>query len=168
MSEVAELWLDDGYEEMDLMTDDGHQALIHTIRVDNIEYGVLYVPIDAGFFAEQGMIERELGKALPLNCYELKFALRRDFDGGAPDFTSPEDWDDLSSLSYGQSMALGRGIFQSTWMLRSHRDVRGLVMVALVDRPKLAAYYGRLLKKYQGQLGFGVHTVLEGKGYALV
>jgi hypothetical protein len=47
---VAELWLDDGYEEMDLMTPDGHQALIHTIAVDQIEYGILYVPPHGRFF----------------------------------------------------------------------------------------------------------------------
>ena len=164
---MAELWLDHGYEEMDLMTQDGHQALIHTIRVDQIEYGILYVPINAGFFAEQELVEREIGRALPLNCYELKFALRRDFDGGLPSYTQPKDWPDLSLLTFRQSMALAQGIFQSSWMLRRNKDVRGLVMVALEERPKLAAYYGCLLRKYQGQLGFNVYQVLEGKGYVL-
>jgi hypothetical protein len=113
------------------------------------------------------MVERELGRALPQNCYELKFALRRDFDGGLPAYTQPRDWADLSMLTFRQSMALGHGIFQSSWMLRRHKDVRGLVMVALEERPKLAAYYGCLLRKYRGQLGFDVHNVLEGKGYVL-
>jgi hypothetical protein len=165
---VADLWLDDGYEEVDLMTEGGDVGLIHDIRVDHIEYGVFYIPIQAGFFAEQEMIERDLCRKLPPNTYEVKFALRRDFEEGVPSYTQPADWEDLSTLTYRQSMALGRGIFQSTWMLRAHRDVRGFVLVSLVDRPKLSAYYGRLLNKYRDQVGFGVHSVLGGKGYVLV
>lgn len=164
---MAKLWLDDGYEELDLMHPDGHVGLLHALSVDQIEYGALYIPLEAGFFAHQGKVEIELRRRLPPNCYELKFALLRDFEAGIPEYTIPEQWDDLGQLSYRQAMALGNGLFQSSWMLRRNVRVQGFVAVALEERRKLASYYGCLLKRYQGQLGFDVHPVLEGTGYAI-
>ncbi|WP_409487941.1 hypothetical protein ACK1U3_18535 [Pseudomonas promysalinigenes] len=162
---MAELWLDDGYEEIDLMN--GHAGLLHALRVDNIEYGALYIPLDAGYFAHQGQVEIQLRRKLPPNCYELKFALMRDFEAGIPEYTVPEQWDDLGQLSFRQAMTLGNGLFQSSWMLRRHVRVQGFVAVALEERQQLGSYYRRLLKRYQGQLGFDVHPVLDGAGYAI-
>lgn len=164
---MAVLALDDSFEEISLFREDGLNAFLHTVSVDQYEYGVFYVPISAGFFAQQGMVEQELGRRLPQETFEIKFALKRDFDAGYPEFTLPEDWSDLGSLDYSQMMALGQGIFQSTWMFRGLRHVKGFVAVALEDRPRLAAYYGRLLRKYQGQLHFDVHLVQGGSGYAI-
>lgn len=164
---MAELWLDDAFEEVEIPGFDEGVGILHTIRVDHIEYGVWYLPLSAGCLAHQEMIEMQLGRKLPANSYEVKFALKRDFDSGAPDYTTPETWQDLGCLNYQQMMALGQGIFRSSWMLRSQRDVRGFVAVALEDRPKLGAYYARLLRKYREQIGYSIYPVLEGSGYAI-
>ncbi len=165
---MAEVRLLDEYEEVPLLIDEGQLAILHTFHVDKFEYGVWYLPLSAGLFAQQDRVERELGRSFPQDCYEIKFALRRDFDAGAPDYTTPSSWPDLGSLSYNQAMGVGYGLLQSQWLLRRTRNVRGFVAVALEDRPKLGSYYGRLLKKYEAQLGYNVHPVLEGSGYAIL
>lgn len=164
---MAEVRLLDEYEEIPLLIDEGEHAILHTFHVDHYEYGVWYLPLSAGLFAQQDQVERELGRRLPEDCYEIKFALRRDFDAGAPDYTTPKSWSDLGSLSYKQAMGVGKGLMKSHWLLRRTRNVRGFVAVALEDRPKLRSYYGRMLKKYEPQLGYNVHPVLEGSGYAI-
>jgi hypothetical protein len=164
---VTTIYLHEDYEEIVLIEGLNHHAILHTLQVDNIEYGIFYVPVDAGFFGHIGLFQAELGQPLPPHCYELKFALKRDFDEGLPAYTQPSDWPDLEALTVAQMRGLGQGLFQSTWMLRRNKEVHGIVAVALDDRPKLGAYYRRLLQKYDGQLGFKVHTVLEGSGYAI-
>ncbi|UVK83805.1 hypothetical protein LOY46_03585 [Pseudomonas sichuanensis] len=163
---MAVVRLQNEFEVVQLL-DEQHNAILHTFHVDHYVYGVWYIPLSAGFFAHQNMVEMELGRGLPEGCYEIKFALRRDFDDGAPDYTLPKSWPDLGTLSFKQAMGVGEGLLQSQWLLRRTRDVRGFVAVALEDRPKLGPYYGRMLRKYQPQLGYNVHPVLEGSGYAI-
>lgn len=162
---MAILQLDDEFDEVPLF--DEKTGILHTIRVDQYEYGVLYIPLSAGFFAHKEQFEDQLRRKLPLNCYEVKFALKRDFDGGVPGYTTPGTHADLGCLNYKQLMALGDGIFQSSWMLRRHRDVRGFVAIALEERPKLGPYYGRLFRTYRERLGYSIYPVLEGSGYAI-
>jgi len=162
---MATLQLDEDFEEIPLLDDTC--GILHTIRVDQFEYGIWYIPLSAGFLAHKEQIEDQLGRKLPANCYEVKFALKRDFDGGVPGYTTPGTHPDLGCLNYRQMMALGDGIFRSSWMLRRHRDVRGFVAVALEERPKLGPYYGRLLRTYREQLGYSIYPVLEGSGYAI-
>jgi hypothetical protein len=162
---MATLHLDDVFEEIPLLDDSC--GILHTIRVDQFEYGIWYIPLSAGFLAQKEQIESQLGRRLPANCYEVKFALKRDFEDGVPGYTTPGTHGDLGCLNYRQMMVLGKGIFQSSWMLRGYRDVRGFVAVALEDRPQLGSYYGRLLKNYRDQLGYSIYPVLEGSGYAI-
>lgn len=162
---MATLQLDESFEEIPLL-DDAY-AILHTISIDHFEYGIWYLPLSAGYLAHKEQIEDQLGRKLPDNCYEVKFALKRDFIEGVPTYTAPGTHEDLGCLNYRQLMALGEAIFKSSWMLRAHRDVRGFVAVALEDRPQLGPYYGRLLKNYRDQLGYSIYPVLEGSGYAI-
>jgi len=162
---MAALRLDESFEEVPLLDD--HCAILHTISVDHFEYGIWYLPLSAGLSAHKERIEDQLGRKLPRNCWEIKFALKRDFVLGVPSFTEPGTHEDLGCLNYRQMMALGAGIFQSSWMLRRHREVKGFVAIALEDRPKLGPYYGRLLNSYRDQLGYSIYPVLEGSGYAI-